>query len=72
MCMVQAVISSLMKQPPLTFISRTPKRLSITISDKAFQQISQLSYLEGRSMSNLAAYLLEQALEERTQAPKGR
>jgi hypothetical protein len=47
-------------------LTRKPKRLTITISDKAFRQISDRSIYEGRSMSNLSAYLLEQALEEQT------
>lgn len=55
-----------MDYPKLTLITRKPKRITITISDKAFQLLSHLSCVEGRSMSNLSAYLLEQALDERS------
>ena len=52
-------------------LTRKPQRLTITISDNAFRQISDISSTEGRSMSNLSAYLLEQALEERNANQKG-
>jgi hypothetical protein len=41
---------------------RNPKRLSITLPQMAYEQLVQQSSWEGRSMSNLAAFLLEQAL----------
>ena len=48
-----------------TFASRTPKRITITIPDATFQKIVQRSNEEGRSLSNLAAYILEQGLKDR-------
>jgi hypothetical protein len=52
-------------------LTRKPQRLTITISDKAFRRISDISSHEGRSMSNLSAYLLEQALDEREANQQG-
>lgn len=48
---------------------RTPKRVSITIPHCTYQQLLQLSDQQGRSLSNLAAYLLESSLAEE-QAPQ--
>lgn len=41
---------------------RTPKRLSVTLPQATYEQLVQKSGWEGRSISNLAAYLLENAL----------
>jgi len=41
---------------------RTPKRVSITIPHCTHQRLLELSDQQGRSLSNLAAYLLESAL----------
>jgi hypothetical protein len=50
------------------FRSRSPKRLTITIPYTVFGSLEKRSTEEGRSLSNLAAYLLEQSLNP--QAPK--
>ncbi len=44
------------------FRSRSPKRLTITIPYTVFRALETRSAEEGRSLSNLAAYLLEKAL----------
>jgi len=41
---------------------RTPKRLSVTLPLATYEQLVQQSGWEGRSISNLAAFLLESAL----------
>lgn len=41
---------------------RTPKRLSVTLPLATYEQLVQKSGWEGRSISNLAAFLLESAL----------
>ena len=41
---------------------RTPKRLSVTLPQATYEQLVQKSGWEGRSISNLAAFLLERAL----------
>lgn len=41
---------------------RSPKRVSITVSHSVLSRLQQRSDEEGRSTSNLAAYLLEVAL----------
>ena len=41
---------------------KSPKRISITIPHNAYEHLIQRSDQEGRSLSNLAAYLLESAL----------
>jgi hypothetical protein len=38
-------------------------RISITVSERIARKISEASFAQGRSMSNLASYLLERALE---------
>jgi hypothetical protein len=43
-------------------IFRSPKRISITIPHNAYEHLLKQSDLQGRSLSNLAAYLLESAL----------
>jgi predicted DNA binding CopG/RHH family protein len=44
--------------------ARTSKRVTITIPFHVFTAVSERSSEEGRSLSNLIAYLLERALEQ--------
>ena len=48
---------------PLRDQSRSPKRISVTLPYSAFRALEERSLREGRSLSNLAAFLIEQALE---------
>lgn len=41
---------------------KTPRRITITIAYTVYEQLIERSNTQGRSISNLAAYLLEQAL----------
>lgn len=41
----------------------TTQRMTITLSGVVFQRIEERSQIEGRSMSNLVAYLVERALD---------
>lgn len=41
---------------------RKPKRITITLADKPYAALVQRSGEEGRSLSNLAAFLLESSL----------
>lgn len=50
-------------QMPLPQARRASKRVTITLPHSAFQLLEQRSTAEGRSLSNLAAYLIEQALQ---------
>ncbi|WP_255116846.1 MULTISPECIES: ribbon-helix-helix domain-containing protein [unclassified Synechococcus] len=43
-------------------MQRSPMRLSVTVPYRLYQMLHERSDLEGRSMSNLAAYMLEQGL----------
>ena len=43
---------------------RAPKRLTITVPFSTFSALESRSHEEGRSLSNLAAYLLERGLSE--------
>jgi hypothetical protein len=47
-----------------SLIFRRPRRISITVPHHAFSALQQRSDLEGRSLSNLAAYLLEFSLNQ--------
>ena len=43
---------------------RSPVRISITIPDSVHDGLARIANQQGRSLSNLAAYLLEWALSE--------
>lgn len=45
---------------------RSSQRLTITVAHSTLEALVERSGLEGRSISNLAAYLLESSLERRT------
>ncbi len=42
--------------------NRTPQRVTITLNYAAYRGLEKRSAVEGRSMSNLAAFILENAL----------
>lgn len=44
---------------------RSARRITITVPHRAYLSLLQRSDEEGRSLSNLAAYLLEAAIEQR-------
>ena len=44
--------------------TRRPKRLSVTLSDATYRELLERSDDQGRSASNLAAFLLERGLED--------
>ncbi|MFZ4804571.1 MAG: hypothetical protein ACOYLI_07920 [Synechococcus lacustris] len=48
-----------------TFEFRTPRRISITVSLRTYQMLVERSEGEGRSISNLASFLLEDSLINR-------
>lgn len=41
------------------------KRLSASIPDKLYERLEKLADFEGRSVSNLVSYLLEQSVERK-------
>jgi len=41
---------------------RKPRRISITVPENVYNKLAECSTLEGRSISNLAAHLLENVL----------
>jgi len=47
---------------------RKPRRISITVPHQTFCLMQERSDLEGRSLSNLAAYLLEFSLDKQGSA----
>jgi len=48
----------------MALLLRKPRRITITISARAYEQLERSSQGEGRSMSNLAAFLLEGQLQD--------
>lgn len=44
---------------------RSPRRVTVTLPLHTYEQLQQRCDCEGRSLSNLAAFLLEMALEHR-------
>ena len=53
----------------LSYLSRRPQRLTITVSHHVAEHLVQQSNDQGRSISNLAAYLLERAIAEPDSGP---
>jgi hypothetical protein len=49
---------------------RKPQRISITLAHVTHEQLIKLSITQGRSISNLAAFILERATSDLEQ-PKG-
>lgn len=47
---------------PLLF--RKPRRITVTVPDQIYRSLLERSSREGRSISNLAAFLLERAVTE--------
>jgi hypothetical protein len=43
---------------------RSPRRISITVSHATYERLLERCDAEGRSLSNLAAYLLETSTDE--------
>jgi hypothetical protein len=43
---------------------RKPQRISVTISYAVFEKLVSQSIAEGRSLSNLASYILERSINE--------
>jgi hypothetical protein len=54
----------------LSLYTRAPRRISITLPLLPYERLLKRSDWEGRSLSNLAAFLLEQALNE-IERPQG-
>lgn len=42
---------------------RKPQRITVTIPQAVYEALGELSFREGRSMSNLASFLLERAIQ---------
>jgi hypothetical protein len=53
----------------LALVSRRPQRLTITVSHHVAEHLIEQSNHQGRSISNLAAYLLEVAIGELPASP---
>jgi hypothetical protein len=57
-------------QMPAALNLKRPQRISATVADRVWTELIRRSDEEGRSVSNLVAYLLERALfPESTQTP---
>jgi|LauGreDrversion4_2_1035121.scaffolds.fasta_scaffold38190_4 hypothetical protein len=52
------------KDQARSFLMRKPRRISITISDYAYEALMAKSCQQGRSLSNLSAYLLESSIDQ--------
>lgn len=50
------------KRQPLVF--RKPQRITITIPQAVYEELGEISLKQGRSMSNLACFLLEEAIKK--------
>jgi hypothetical protein len=52
-----------------TIVLKAPRRITITIPHSTFEYLVQRSDLQGRSLSNLAAYLLERSCQDSNNSP---
>lgn len=52
--------------PQSSPVFRAPRRMTITVPYGTYQKLLDRSTLEGRSLSNLAAFLLESAISDRS------
>jgi hypothetical protein len=50
-------------------VLKAPRRITITIPHSTFEHLVQRSDLQGRSLSNLAAYLLERSCQDSNNSP---
>ena len=57
-------MTSPFRLPDQRFSFRSSKRLTITIPQTVLEALNEISSREGRSLSNLAAYLLESSLQQ--------
>lgn len=48
---------------------RSPRRVTVTLPQQTYEQLLQRSDCEGRSLSNLAAFLLEMGLRRTLDGP---
>jgi hypothetical protein len=55
---------------PIAMVRRAPVRITITLPHRTYTELNSTSHGEGRSVSNLSAYLLEWALRERDRKPE--
>ena len=51
-------------------MKRAPVRITITLSRRTYNELATTASAEGRSISNLSAFLLEWALRERDHKPE--
>lgn len=49
-------------QEVLRHAARKPQRITVTIPQAVYESLGELSFREGRSMSNLASFMLERAI----------
>jgi len=52
--------------PQPTALFRSPRRITVTLAYQTFERLQQRCDSEGRSLSNLAAFLLEMGLQRNT------
>lgn len=48
----------------LSVLQRKPRRLSVTLNQATYERLQAMSDEQGRSLSNLSAYLLEAATRD--------
>lgn len=57
------------ERPPIQrtdLVLMSPKRISITVPHNTYERLLKRSDYEGRSLSNLAAFLLEEAIDKQS------
>lgn len=53
-----------MNPKAFALVTRKPRRVSVTVCDSTYRNLLEMSDEQGRSISNLAAFLVERGLEE--------
>ncbi len=64
-------LQNLQNEQPQRVMARHPVRISVTISHGLYQELLRRSDHEGRSLSNLSAFLLEGAVDEINRSSEG-
>lgn len=68
---VAAVVQAIAPSPVVQPAFRSPRRVTITLPFATYQELQERADGEGRSLSNLAAFLLESSLHPPGDASRG-
>jgi hypothetical protein len=71
MVLTSPIADATRRSEPLAPSFRSPRRVTVTLPQQTYEQLLQRSDCEGRSLSNLAAFLLEMGLRQTLETASG-